>query len=376
MVRTFPTGQFPVAVPQHQQRARAGMENGFRSNQKIWRAPRPRGRGGFRASPGRVRGMPVPDRPPVAGKPDGCRNGGAKRAGTAQSQEACPLDLTQSAIARHVSGRRLRSCGHRGSNARFHAGRGNAGHGKDMGLRRCIKEPIPEILKAWRDMSAAVEAHVRGDAESAARVFGKEGRRRGRPGPGSGNGSIPDGRSASMTGNTLWSKARGTTPIRFRRKCATERPADFRRASGGAVLDRDGHRCRYRGIPVVDAEIRKIALRLYPDSVTCGTDERKMHAGFAAMWLRFDHVVPWSHGGGTDEVSDERGGNRRWRRRAVQRTGRRPGPIIRSGSSKKILPPSGRVTSPVYATTRSAFWGQGIGSRSSEVIGRSHNSIG
>ncbi len=39
MVRTFPTGQFPVAVPQHQQRARAGMENGFRSNQKIWRAP-------------------------------------------------------------------------------------------------------------------------------------------------------------------------------------------------------------------------------------------------------------------------------------------------------------------------------------------------
>ncbi len=39
MVRTFPTGQFPVAVPQHQQRTRAGMENGFRSNQKIWRAP-------------------------------------------------------------------------------------------------------------------------------------------------------------------------------------------------------------------------------------------------------------------------------------------------------------------------------------------------
>lgn len=64
------------------------------------------------------------------------------------------------------------------------------------------------------------------------------------------------------------------------------------------VLQRDGYQCRYCGIPVVHADIRKLAHRLYPDAVPWHPhDPDKQHAGFACLWLQFDHVVPHSHGG-------------------------------------------------------------------------------
>jgi len=68
------------------------------------------------------------------------------------------------------------------------------------------------------------------------------------------------------------------------------------------VLARDGFRCRFCGIPVVAAESRKIVHRLYPESVPWHSSEvRRQHAGFAVMWLQYDHVVPLSHGGRTAE---------------------------------------------------------------------------
>ena len=42
-----------------------------------------------------------------------------------------------------------------------------------MILRRCLKEPVSGIFKAWDDMSAAVEAHIGGDGERAAQLFKK-----------------------------------------------------------------------------------------------------------------------------------------------------------------------------------------------------------
>ena len=64
------------------------------------------------------------------------------------------------------------------------------------------------------------------------------------------------------------------------------------------VLRRGGYRCRYCGIPVVHADIRKTASRLYPEAVVWDSrDPARQHAGFQCLWLQFDHVVPHSHGG-------------------------------------------------------------------------------
>ena len=171
-----------------------------------------------------------------------------------------------------------------------------------MTFRRCLKEPIPEIFEAWDAMSAAVDAHIAGDRNRAAQLFG-EGANGGLKGA---NGlriwhwlnpawtlDVDDKKhimDAAPRGDTSWvpKECRDRKYIR----------TDVKRA----VLDRDGYRCRYCGIPVVDAEIRKIAHSLYPASVTWHSHEvRKQHAGFAVMWLQYDHVRPLSHGGRTDE---------------------------------------------------------------------------
>ena len=162
-----------------------------------------------------------------------------------------------------------------------------------MILRRSLKKPVPEIFEAWDHMSAAVDAHICGDGERAAQLFKKA------------NGirvwhwlnpawsiDVDDRvhiKVPSPEGDTGW------VPKEMRDGKSV--PSGIKQA----VLERDGFRCRYCGIPVVDAEIRKIANKLYPKYVFWGNDPRCQHAGFAVMWLQYDHVVPWSHGGRTDE---------------------------------------------------------------------------
>lgn len=155
-------------------------------------------------------------------------------------------------------------------------------------MRRCIKEPIPEIFAAWRAMSAAVDEHLRGSRARAEELF----RQADSP-------KVWDWLNSAWVGvikNVVEMKPLGDTSVIPK----SERDPDRNIAPHirAVVLERDGYRCRYCGIPVVHADIRKIAAKLYPASV--GWDSRdpsKQHAGFQCLWLQFDHVEPHSHGG-------------------------------------------------------------------------------
>jgi 5-methylcytosine-specific restriction endonuclease McrA len=72
------------------------------------------------------------------------------------------------------------------------------------------------------------------------------------------------------------------------------------KAGLAALIERDGFHCRFCGIPVVRAEVRTAMHRAYPDALPWGSSNASQHAGFQALWLTYDHIVPHSRGGTSD----------------------------------------------------------------------------
>ena len=155
-------------------------------------------------------------------------------------------------------------------------------------MRHCIKEPNAAVLRVPELLAAAVDAHLAGDGDSACRNFRKA-----------------DNLEVFFWLNPAWyhvhltvlhPRPEGDTCVRP--KADRDPDRGISAVVKAAVLTRDGYRCRYCSLPVIDASIRKIAHRLYPDAVPWDPrDLRRQHAGFAALWLQYDHVEPHSHGG-------------------------------------------------------------------------------
>lgn len=159
------------------------------------------------------------------------------------------------------------------------------------GERDCFGPPIPEIFEAALHLDAAVEAHLSGDAERAASCLRKA--------------DIP---SIGEWLDSLWlgqdTPARGIRPVsglppvlpREQRHQPRDAPAAMKRA----LVARDGHHCRFCGIPLVRAEVRKELTRLYPEEARwTSTKVQDQHRGLQALWLQYDHVVVHSRGGET-----------------------------------------------------------------------------
>jgi hypothetical protein len=152
--------------------------------------------------------------------------------------------------------------------------------------KRCFREPAVEIFDAARYLDAAVSAHLRGSTEIAKELF-----------------ALANDPKIREWTESIWGKASQYVIVNKQEQLHSAGKEKERMPAADqmkVIRDRDGFHCRFCGIPVVRAEVRKYFHDLYPDSVPWGSTNESQHAAFQCMWLQYDHVTPHSAGGKND----------------------------------------------------------------------------
>ena len=154
-------------------------------------------------------------------------------------------------------------------------------------LKRCLSDPIPEIFDAARYVDAAVSAHLAGKGALADELIRLA--------------NMPTIREWT---ESLWGKGgpwtrplRVENPLPFIHKDERMKARMPSKSDIEALIKRDGYHCRFCGIPVVRAEIRTLIHRAYPEALPWGTSNFSQHAGFQALWMQYDHLLPHARGG-------------------------------------------------------------------------------
>jgi len=156
--------------------------------------------------------------------------------------------------------------------------------------RTCLRDPIPEIFDAARYLDAAVSAHLAGRGALADELI----------------------RMADIPAITEWTESLWGVGGPWSRPFAVENPLPYvqkdqrikermpAKAEINMLLARDGFHCRFCGIPLVRAEMRKLIRKAYPEALRWGDRNAEQHAGFQVIWLQYDHVLPHARGGTND----------------------------------------------------------------------------
>lgn len=155
-------------------------------------------------------------------------------------------------------------------------------------LRRSLCQPIPAIFEVAGMLMDAVDRHLLGDATGAVELL-----------------QAANSTEVRTYTNQAWGKGSlkrygfiqvADTP---RHLSLPERstPRMPTTATKNAVIARDGHHCRFCGIPVIDAAVRKDFVLTYPEAVRWNSTNESQHAAFQCMWLQFDHILPNGRGG-------------------------------------------------------------------------------
>lgn len=156
--------------------------------------------------------------------------------------------------------------------------------------RRFLLAPIDEIWTAAALLHSAADAHLAGDASSASRLIREA--------------DIPA--IAAWTERIWWKidpeihrhrPVAGTPPTLS--DAEKPRPQMPNAAMCRELRTRDGHFCRFCGIPVVDKAIRTRIRAIYLEELRWGASNPTQHAAFQCMWLQYDHLLPNSRGGRT-----------------------------------------------------------------------------
>lgn len=154
--------------------------------------------------------------------------------------------------------------------------------------RRCFREPIPEIFEAAALLDQAVDSHLVGNKELADELICRA--------------DIP---ALYTWTDSIWGKH--DQSIHRVRPVASAPPALDQRsrlkprmptaATRRALIQRDGHHCRFCGIPVISIEVRERLRLAYPLALRWGRTVGEQHRAFQCMWRQYDHVLPHGRGG-------------------------------------------------------------------------------
>lgn len=152
-------------------------------------------------------------------------------------------------------------------------------------LRSCLLAPAPEIFEAANLLMAAASALLEGHHVEADALV----RRADIP-------AIRDWTEGLWGASPKWARPSSSQVAPAILGRVEQRMPD--KATLRAIVSRDGHHCRFCGIPVIRAEVRNHLRKLLPEAVRWGRSNASQHTAFQAMWLQYDHIVP--HAGGGD----------------------------------------------------------------------------
>jgi hypothetical protein len=156
--------------------------------------------------------------------------------------------------------------------------------------RTCLRDPIPEIAEAAKCLDEAVTAHLSGRRELAIDLI-----------------RLADMPAIRDWTESLWGKGGPfSRPLKIENAPRSVPRAERihsrmpGKAGLAALIQRDGFHCRFCGIPVIRAEIRTLIQRAYPEALPWAPGNMNQHAGFQALWLTYDHLLPHSRGGSSE----------------------------------------------------------------------------
>jgi hypothetical protein len=154
--------------------------------------------------------------------------------------------------------------------------------------RRCFREPIPEIWDAARLLDAAATAYLLGQRAVAGELVVLANI----PAVGEWGYSIWGAKSPYLQLQEVRPKSEG-----MGERTLTRMPS---RAQIQLLHMRDGFHCRFCGIPVIRAEVRRLFVELFPELRIWGPKNHEQHVAFQTLWAQYDHVVPHSAGGNNE----------------------------------------------------------------------------